>query len=383
MLSATVLLTLASCRTTSLDRPGLSVYREEPPTAQTFLEGKLLLTFAGDIMAHSENTRGNFSCIYADIQDLVRQADFSFANLETSVDDSKDYSSYPRFNVKEEYADAAINAGFSVFSLANNHSNDFGKQGLEQTRKYFEKKQMLLSQQNRPLYFSGIKKTKNDPVEFILIEKKGWKIMFAAVTEILNQTSGIEYVNFISPTEKKRAQFLELVRQKKSECDLLILSLHCAEEEYVLTIAENQKKFYHSLIEAGVDVLWINHPHVSKEWELVSTGEIPRKIIFYSMGNTISGQRRNPDFSNPQGIREYTGDGLVAQVAFEKDSSGARISWVNPVLVTTLIDSENYFVIRKLNDEFLNTLEDNSKWKNYLSERKKIMEKIKGKNRCQ
>ena len=160
---------------------------------------------------------------------------------------------------------------------------------------------------------------------------------------------------------------------------MLILSFHCAEEEYVLTIAENQKKFYHALIDSGVDVLWINHPHVAKEWELISYDGVPRKIIFYAMGNTISGQRRNPEFSNPANRREYTGDGYVSQVAFEKDSGGAKISWVNPVLVTTLITDEKYFVIKKLNDEFLNTLEETSKWKPYLSERKRLMEQIKGK----
>lgn len=379
-------LLLASCESSKVEEPKVNEFEikeDELVTSQNFLDGKLLLTFAGDIMAHSENTRGNFQDIYTEIEDIIKQAAFSFANLETSVDDKKDFSSYPRFSVKESYADAAIEAGFNVFSLVNNHCNDFGKAGLESTRKYFERKQNQLNAQNKELYFAGIKKHKGEQIEFIPIEKDGWRILFAAVTELANQWTDTEYFDFLKPAKKEREKFLELIKQKKTECDLLILSFHCAEEEYVLTIAENQKKFYHALIDSGVDVLWINHPHVAKEWELISYDGVPRKIIFYAMGNTISGQRRNPEFSNPANRREYTGDGYVSQVAFEKDSGGAKISWVNPVLVTTLITDEKYFVIKKLNDEFLNTLEETSKWKPYLSERKRLMEQIKGKNRCQ
>ncbi len=375
---------LASCASSAQKEPDVQSHEEEEPAEQrSFMDGKLLLTFAGDIMAHSENTRGRFSDIYKDIEDIVKQADLSFANLETSVDDQKDFSTYPRFSVKESYADAAVEAGFNVFSLANNHCNDFGKSGLMSTRRYFEKKQSQLSAQGMELYFAGIKKSRGEPVEFVPIEKNGWKILFAAVTEIANRWTDTEYFDFVRPEKKARGQLIELIKQKKQECDLLVLSFHCAEEEYVPGIAESQKKFYHALIDSGVDVLWINHPHIAKEWEIISCNGTPRKIIFYAMGNTISGQRRNPEFSNPAGRREYTGDGYISQVVFEKDSGGARISWVNPVLVTTLITDEKYFIIKKLNDEFLNTLEETSEWKPYLSERKKLMEQIKGKARCQ
>ena len=213
-------LLLASCESSKVEEPKVNEFEikeDELVTSQNFLDGKLLLTFAGDIMAHSENTRGNFQDIYTEIEDIIKQAAFSFANLETSVDDKKDFSSYPRFSVKESYADAAIEAGFNVFSLVNNHCNDFGKAGLESTRKYFERKQNQLNAQNKELYFAGIKKHKGEQIEFIPIEKDGWRILFAAVTELANQWTDIEYFDFLKPAKKEREKFLELIKQKKTE----------------------------------------------------------------------------------------------------------------------------------------------------------------------
>ena len=69
------------------------------------------------------------------------------------------------FNVKNEYAQAAIDAGFNVFSLANNHSNDQMAEGLNSTRVFFASK--------KNIYSAGIKNKNNDPLTYSLIEK--WK----------------------------------------------------------------------------------------------------------------------------------------------------------------------------------------------------------------
>ncbi len=61
-------LLLASCESSKVEEPKVNEFEikeDELVTSQNFLDGKLLLTFAGDIMAHSENTRGNFQDIYA------------------------------------------------------------------------------------------------------------------------------------------------------------------------------------------------------------------------------------------------------------------------------------------------------------------------------
>ena len=136
------------------------------------------------------------------------------------------------------------------------------------------------------------------------------------------------------------------------------------------------------LLDAGVDVIWANHPHVAKKWEVVgnSNDKVPQKIIFYALGNTISGQRYNPEFKNASNPRENTGDGFLIQVRYERTQSGHAITLVNPVLITTYINTAWNFVIKKLDDSFISQLKTQKRtdWAAYLEERKKIMENIKG-----
>jgi poly-gamma-glutamate synthesis protein (capsule biosynthesis protein) len=376
-----------SCASTK--KNSANPYEEKNPvTTENFFRGEefIRLTFAGDIMAHRENA-ADFKNAYDDIKQILLWADFSFCNLETSVDDKKNFSSYPLFNVKENFAETLIQSGFNVFSLANNHCNDFGAEGLDATLNFFSRKKSELSESGRKIYFSGIKQNENDGMKFVLMEKNGWKILFASVTEVLNFRTDTQKFNYVSPAEISRKKFLEQVKTQKenSGCDILVLSLHCNESEYVRGIDENQKKFYHALVDSGVDILWINHPHVSKEWEIIpDENKNPAKMIFYSVGNTISGQRRNPNFKNPQENHEYTGDSFITQIILKKENGSAKIVWVNPVMITTFITAGNQFVIKKLDDSFLQELrsEKNFVWFDYLSERKKLMEQIKGKISC-
>ena len=94
----------------------------------------LRLLFAGDIMAHTQNfAMKDYSLIWDDVRDMVQDADYSFANLEAPVDKSKPFESYPTFNMQPSYPAAALDAGFNLISLANNHSNDQGSQGIKAT----------------------------------------------------------------------------------------------------------------------------------------------------------------------------------------------------------------------------------------------------------
>ena len=102
-----------------------------PPEEAVPATSRLVLTFGGDIMAHTPNfSMADYSMIYADIEEIIQNDDLTFANLETPVHDGRPYENYPTFNVQPPYAQAAIDAGFDVFSLANNHSNDQGLEGM-------------------------------------------------------------------------------------------------------------------------------------------------------------------------------------------------------------------------------------------------------------
>lgn len=345
---------------------------------------ELTCLFAGDIMAHRPNwSHGRFNEIYESISEDLKKADFSFANIETPVSNSNEYSTFPYFNVHGEYVDAAINAGFNVFSLANNHSNDQDLIGINETRDYFLDKIKKTSDTENPIYAAGLKQTENEPYSFQIIEKNGWKILFVAVTEILNRPIYYKWIDYVTPNTKGRDNFKNEMKKLREEnpCDIFIISIHCAEEEYVRTIAKSQKNYYMELLDCGVDVIWANHPHVSRTWDLIQNEKDgTSKMIFYSLGNTISAQRYTPNFQNPNDDREYTGDGYIIKVVFDKTENGIAIRQVSPMLITTFIDNSGMYLIKKLTDEQISEMKATGfkTWGNYLEKRKNYMEEIKG-----
>lgn len=356
-----------------------------PETEKTEEPERLTLLFAGDIMAHRPNySMKNYSKIWKDIKPLVSGADFSFANIEAPVNKNLPFSPYPDFNMQPSYPEAAIDAGFNVFSLVNNHTNDKGLEGIKETRKWGEKIEEDSKHSERPVYFCGINKSPGEKISYKIIRKGNWKILFVAVTEILNRPDYRSYLNYVVASKKNWDEFSEYLVQirKENPCDLMILSIHTDEPEYILSAGQKRKSYYRSLISKGVDVIWSNHPHIVREREFFGENEtkLLKNAIIYGNGNTISGQRREPDFKNPENPRDDTGDGMILKIVFQKNSrQETSIEKIETHFITTYINTAWEFVIKFLDDDFIRYLEDigRTEWAEYIQARKKITENIK------
>lgn len=356
-----------------------------PETEKTEEPERLTLLFAGDIMAHRANySMKNYSKIWKDIKPLVSGADFSFANIEAPVNKNLPFSPYPDFNMQPSYPEAAIDAGFNVFSLVNNHTNDKGLEGINETRKWGEKIEEDSKLSERPVYFCGINKTPGEKISYKIIRKGNWKILFVAVTEILNRPDYRSYLNYVAASKKNWDEFSEYLVQirKENPCDLMILSIHTDEPEYILSAGQKRKSYYRSLISKGVDVIWSNHPHIVREREFFGENEtkLLKNAIIYGNGNTISGQRWEPDFKNPENPRDDTGDGMILKLVFQKNSrQETSIEKIETHFITTYINTAWEFVIKFLDDDFIRYLEDigRTEWAEYIQARKKITENIK------
>lgn len=356
-----------------------------PETEKTEEPERLTLLFAGDIMAHRSNySMKNYSKIWKDIKPLVSGADFSFANIEAPVNKNLPFSPYPDFNMQPSYPEAAIDAGFNVFSLVNNHTNDKGLEGINETRKWGEKIEEDSKLSERPVYFCGINKSPGEKISYKIIRKGNWKILFVAVTEILNRPDYRSYLNYVVASKKTWEEFSEYLVQirKENPCDLMILSIHTDEAEYILPAEQKRKSYYRSLISKGVDVIWANHPHIVREREFFGENEtkLLKNAIIYGNGNTISGQRWEPDFKNPENPRDDTGDGMILKLVFQKNSrQETSIEKIETHFITTYINTAWEFVIKFLDDDFIRYLEDigRTEWAEYIQARKKITENIK------
>ena len=109
---------------------------EKSTTIQKKQNNEITLLFGGDIMAHSVNYAiTDYAKIWKDITPLLQSSDLAFANIEAPIDTTKKHSSWPNFNMTYNYVNASITAGFNVFSLCNNHTNDQGLTGIQETAK--------------------------------------------------------------------------------------------------------------------------------------------------------------------------------------------------------------------------------------------------------
>ena len=382
-----------SCGTTSqiINEPAEEVPLIQAPEPEPQLQhtkqdkDTITLLFAGDIMAHSVNYAiSTYDKIWRDVHDIISQPDLAFANIEAPIDTTRTASSYPNFNMTQKYVQAAVDAGFDVFSLCNNHTNDQYKSGILETIKTTQAITEYTKETfGNDIYFSGTKKTadsKLSALTYNYFEASGWKILFLPITELLNRPDASDYVNFIKPDDTSRKAFIEYVKDFRAAhpCDLFVISIHTSEPEYTRVITEKQNQFYMDLLEAGADIVWANHAHIIKDRKIVVDTKSKRdKIIMYANGNTISGQRTKPELTskNPIGERDNTGDGLLYKVTLHKENDGSiRIKKCEPIFITTYINTANEYVIKPLNQDFVDYLNavPRTNWAKYIERRIKI-----------
>lgn len=289
----------------------------------------LVLTFAGDLMAHAPSFRmSDFSDIYAGLGELLHRDDLSFVNLETVVDPFKPYQTFPFFNVRIPYVEEAVLAGFDVFSLANNHTNDHGSWSALQTLLSVQRLQRTYPGR---VHSSGIRRHEQEAMGITEIRHRDWTIGFLSVTAFINEWKGHERTYMVPywDAEAERA-LLSLIREHRPRFDLFILSYHGG-TEYVTQPQERKMAFMRQLYEAGADIVWGHHPHVLQPWEVqyapppadVTPGYpeaddpyLPRirGVIMPSLGNFVSGQTWFLGPGDWAVNRAFTGDSVLLRV---------------------------------------------------------------------
>ncbi len=338
----------------------------------------LVCTFIGDIMAHNVNYQmDDYNIIYDDVRTFLLNDDLTFANFEIPVADSLPMATYPKFNVHTPYLLAAVNGGCDVFSLSNNHSADQGLTGIKETAAAVSK----IYGEGKIAGFSGLKAGPEEDLKPVMINESGWRILFIAVTQILNiHDNASKLVYYIPPTKEKQAEFKKTLIKMREEnpCDLFVVSIHTNEPEYVIKAPEKKRQWFSEIIkECGVDIVWAHHPHVSQEWETVMVEKKERPcFIMYSTGNFISGQRWNINTENPDAMREYTGDAYIFRIAVTD-----KTLTVIPVLVTNYRNpaaergsGEWYLTVKHFTKSFMETVPESLQ--NYYKKRFSVMQEF-------
>lgn len=198
--------------------------------------------------------------------------------LKACTDPSKCYA----FNIPAHYAETLKQAGFNLFSLANNHISDFGKPGRERTVHHLGE--------------SGIACAGTLEKPWDILYTNGLYVGFAAfaphkgVANLLNRDAAVSQV-----------------KQLKATCDIVVVSMHGGAEgngaEHVprteeMYLGENRGDLYafsHAMVDAGADLIIGHGPHVIRGAELYKG-----RLIAYSLGNFFTWARFN--LEGPKGV---------------------------------------------------------------------------------
>ncbi|ORC36908.1 hypothetical protein B4O97_04595 [Marispirochaeta aestuarii] len=350
----------------------LDYIRRTPPPSPARTSEVFVLSFVGDIMAHDVNyLNPSYEEIYRGVGPFLQQDLLSFGNLEFPVDASKPLQNYPRFNVHPSYVDAAVDAGFQVFSAANNHSADQGPESILATAEYLD-----ILRSEKETRWSGLRHHADDPLLPELIEAEGMRIGFLAVTAFLNMDEGSALVNRIDYADpERRESFLNYISEIRKLYDLFILSVHGG-VEYATLPGRGKHAFFHELIEAGVDIVWGHHPHVLQPWEMVLRHDGRQALIINSAGNFISGQtwHMTPDEVHTE--IPSRGEGAIYRVNLvHSPERGASIRGVSAVPVISYRDPGRGMVLASytelITDEKMDPL-----WKQFYSLREEPLQDL-------
>lgn len=273
-----------------------SIKEEEPIEATVLAVGDIMFHIPQVREAYTENGY-DFSMPFEKVKTLISQSDFAIANFETTINENKRLSGYPRFNSPPEVLEGISKAGFDLLVTANNHCMDTGVEGAENTAKLIRKNGMI------PVGTGGAQN------KSAVVDIKGIKVGILAYTTTINGLKAPE--GFVSMADEEQiGKDIAAIKQKS---DFVIVYLH-AGIEYARDINEQQIKLFHTVADAGADVILGSHPHVVQRSEVYHTGG--RDVfIDYSMGNFLSNQND-----------KYTDIGAMAKLKLKKQNGTTTLA---------------------------------------------------------
>lgn len=247
---------------------------------------------------------GNMDYPFLNIADYLRNADITLGNLETTITPGREIQNNEMvFRSNPGTEKALKNAGFSLISLANNHTPDFGEKGLKDTINYLKKEDidylgagMNLEEANEPVY----------------IEKKGINFAFIAYndSDVVPESYGATETSFgTNFMDIKRMK--QTVEEAKEEADLVIVIMHSG-TEYVQHPNDRQIEFAHEAVDAGAEIVIAHHPHVVQTIE-----KYQGKYILYSLGNFVFDQAWSKETMQSLIAKIYLTKEGVSKITFQ------------------------------------------------------------------
>lgn len=238
------------------------------------------MSAVGDVMlggsARPELEKFGYDYPFEKTKELFNRSDIVFANLEGPLTNRGEPIVEKKYKFRsppEKVAPALKKAGINIVSLANNHSLDYGEQGLIDTMMALDKNKINhvgagknISHARKP----AIMHVKNTRVAFL-----AYSLTFPEAFWAKKSTAGTAFGH--------ESYIKKDIEQAGEISDLVIVSFHWG-REVTTELRPYQINLGHAAIDAGAIVVLGHHPHILQAVEQYKQG-----VILYSLGNYVFG----------------------------------------------------------------------------------------------
>lgn len=252
---------------------------QSPPPATVKAE-PLRVIAVGDIMldgtARPVFAQHGYDYAFAAVKHLFNGAAAVFGNLEGPLTDrgtAEQEKTYVFRSPPAPVSQALRAAGFNVVSLANNHTLDYGAEGLAQTQEVLDA---------AGIGYTGAGKNLAEARRPVIVNASGKKLAFLAYSVTLPE-------HFYAGAGKPGTAFGHEahvradVRSARQLADIVLVSFHWGQEGKTV-LRDYQVQLGRAAIDAGAAAVLGHHPHILQGIEKYREG-----VILYSLGNFTFG----------------------------------------------------------------------------------------------
>lgn len=302
----------SEAKSTTVDEQIPEIAEPTEPATEAPEDKRVHVIAAGDNLIHysvyknAERLAGpgesyDFKPLYENVKYLIEEADVAVLNQETIISQSNEVRGANGgallFNSPPEVADAVIDLGFDVFTMANNHLLDFGASALEESINFWNDKA-----EEYDLTVLGAYLNEGDSDNIRIREVNGVKIAFLAYAEHINGFSIPQDSPLVVNMTWQEDVIERQIKEASEIADAVIVSPHWGVEDTSL-VSDDRIELANKMVNWGADVILGCHTHTAETMEWITREDGTKGFVFYSMGNFICCQTDNfnlvgemPDF---------------------------------------------------------------------------------------
>lgn len=235
--------------------------------------------------------------VFGTVLPIIKSCDLAITNLETALTAGGAEISKcgPCLKVDPAVLPATLKAGFSLFTVANNHTRDWGNEAFLETLQHIT--------DSGASYVGGGKNLEEAAVPFrTVINGLRLTVFNAGMQTPCSARHRRPGANPLSP-----AKLTAQIANERDKSDFILVIIHDG-KEHLPCPSPRIRENYRAFIDAGANAVIGHHPHIAQGYEMYHGG-----FIAYSLGNFVFPPR------NPENVREFWHLGYSVKLDFGTD----------------------------------------------------------------